>query len=109
MSISINSIGQQLSMEGRVQTVGRNGIASEDVEMKVFRRPAQTVETAKPPVDLPQGRKIYYNVNQDLNRVIVKIVDAKTDKVIEEIPSVEMQKFIARFDTQIGLLLDKKV
>ena len=37
-------------------------------------------------------RKLQFNVNEELGRVVVKVVDSSTDKVIKEIPSAEVQK-----------------
>jgi flagellar protein FlaG len=46
-------------------------------------------------------------VNRDLDRVVIKIVDPVTDKVIKEIPSAEMQKFQSRIKEIVGALFDE--
>ncbi len=53
-------------------------------------------------------RRLEYTVNRDLNRVIVKVIDTKTDKVIRELPPKELQDLYKRIREAIGLLFDKK-
>ncbi len=55
------------------------------------------------------NRKVILSVNDTINQVIIKVVDAKTDKVIKEIPAEEIQRLIARIKETIGLLVDEKI
>ena len=55
------------------------------------------------------GRKLQFNVNKELNKVIVKIVDPDTEQVIKEIPSADIQKLQLRLKEVLGLLVDKKI
>ena len=54
-------------------------------------------------------RKLQFNVNEELGRVVVKVVDSSTDKVIKEIPSAEVQKMQIRIKEVLGLLFDEKI
>lgn len=54
-------------------------------------------------------RKVILSVNDQINQVIIKVVDAQTDKVIKEIPAEEIQHLIARIKETIGLLVDEKI
>jgi flagellar protein FlaG len=55
------------------------------------------------------NKRLKFSVNEEIDRVIVKVVDATTDKVIKEIPPEEMQRLIARIRETIGLLFDQKI
>ena len=48
-----------------------------------------------------------FNVNEEIDKVVVKIVDPSTNKVIKEIPSEDIQKLQARIRETIGLLVDE--
>jgi flagellar protein FlaG len=55
------------------------------------------------------NKKLQYSVNKEINRVVVKIVDGETDKVIREIPPAEIQRLVARIRETLGLLFDEKI
>lgn len=55
------------------------------------------------------NKRIRLYVNKKINRIVIKVIDRNTDKVIREIPPEEIQKLIARISETIGLLVDKKV
>jgi flagellar protein FlaG len=55
------------------------------------------------------NRRVVLSVNEQINQVIIKVVDAETDKVIKEIPAEEIQRLIARIKETIGLLVDEKI
>ena len=54
-------------------------------------------------------RKVTFNVNQELGQVVVKIVDSSTDKIIREIPSVDMQELKVTMRQTIGMIIDESV
>ncbi len=55
------------------------------------------------------NRRVVLSVNEQINQVVIKVVDAETDKVIKEIPAEEIQHLIARIKETIGLLVDEKI
>lgn len=55
------------------------------------------------------NRRIVLSVNDQINQVVIKVVDAETDTVIKEIPAEEIQHLIARIKETIGLLVDEKI
>ncbi|MCR4940308.1 MAG: flagellar protein FlaG [Treponemataceae bacterium] len=55
------------------------------------------------------GRKISFNVNEELGEVVVKVIDPSTDKVIKEIPSAEIQQLQLRIKQTLGLLFDEVI
>ncbi len=52
------------------------------------------------------GRKVQFNVNQEIGQVVVAIVDPQTNRVIKEIPSAEEQKLKAKIRRSTGHLFD---
>ena len=59
--------------------------------------------------DMVMGGKLRFNVNNELGSIVVKVVDPKTDQVLKEIPSVDIQKLKIQIRKAIGLLFDELV
>ena len=55
------------------------------------------------------GKRLQFNVNEALGKVVVKVIDPSTDKVIREIPSVDMQELRIKMRQTIGLIIDETV
>lgn len=55
------------------------------------------------------NRELKFQVSDELNRVIVKVIDPSTDKVIREIPSQEIQRLQLQIQETIGLLFDQSI
>jgi flagellar protein FlaG len=55
------------------------------------------------------NHRVQLSVNEEINQIIIKVVDAKTDKVIKEIPAEEIQRMTAKIRQMIGLLVDEKI
>ncbi len=54
------------------------------------------------------NKKLTFNIDQDSEQVIVKVVDTETDKVIKEIPPEELQRLYSSMKEAIGLLIDEQ-
>lgn len=59
--------------------------------------------------DIIMDRKLQFNVNEELGSVVIKIVDPKTDKIIKEIPSEDMQKLKINLRRVMGILFDEVI
>ena len=55
------------------------------------------------------NRKLNFSIDKDLNQVIVKVVDAETDKVIKELPPDQLKRLYAKMKEAMGLLIDTTV
>ena len=55
------------------------------------------------------GRKLQFNVNEELGAVVVKVVDPSTNQVIKEIPSADVQRIKANIRKAIGVLFDEMI
>jgi flagellar protein FlaG len=128
---TVNSIGQTLAMDGHnyynsgISTASGQSVQSDRTAntsaplanaAHVAENIAQNIAQIQEDIrqiqklsDVVMGRKVQFNVNQELNEVIVSIVDPKTNKVIKEIPSEDIQKLKVRIRKAIGLLFDEMI
>lgn len=125
MSISVNNIGQSMAMDGLKNTVNaggnvfqKTGKPSENVNAEAanvaedFAKDYDKIEKQISQVQKLSdmiGRKLEFNVNKELNRVIIKVVDPSTKQVIKEIPSEEIQNLQMRLRENINFLVDEKI
>jgi flagellar protein FlaG len=113
MSMVVSSVGQVKATDGQFN----------------FSRPFETVKAAPREIEIRKtahdtknldesirelqkisdmmGREIRFNVNRDTDRVVIKIVDPVTDRVIKEIPSADVQKLQSRIKEIVGALFDE--
>jgi flagellar protein FlaG len=97
---------------------------SPQAEFRSIPRPARRTEEPAPALpgeDLDHAarvleqtfrlfnKRLQISVNHEIERVVVKVIDGNTDKVIKEIPPEELQRLIARIKETIGLLFDEKI
>ncbi len=57
--------------------------------------------------DMVKGNKLRFNVNNELDEVVVTVVDSATNEVIRQIPSEDLQKLQLRMKQAIGVLFDE--
>lgn len=55
------------------------------------------------------GVDVTFSIDQDLNRVIVKVVDSKDGTVLRQMPSEEVLRLARALDAQQGSLLQETV
>jgi flagellar protein FlaG len=55
------------------------------------------------------NKRLKFAVNEELDQVVVKVIDAQTDKVIKEIPPETLQRLHVRIREAIGLLIDESI
>jgi flagellar protein FlaG len=55
------------------------------------------------------NRRLKFDINKEINRIIVKVIDKDTDKVIREIPPSEIQNLLVKVREAIGLLFDIEI
>jgi len=123
MSFSLNTVGQAMATDGRnVSSTRPENTKPVEKPLLITTEPGIVAEKlAENSNDLEESirvlqrlsdkmdRKVQFNVNSELGRVVVKIVDPATDKVIKEIPSADIQKMQIRIKETLGLLFDKKI
>lgn len=126
--MKINSIGQSLAMDGHksynseVQGSSKGAVNSTEINVpmadaaQVVQNITNNIAQVQEDVrqlqklsDVVMGRKVQFNVNQELDQVVVTIVDPSTNNVIKEIPSADIQKLKVRIRKTIGLLFDEMI
>ena len=55
------------------------------------------------------NRRYKFVADDSIDRIVVKVIDKETDKVIKEIPPVEIQHLLARLREMMGLLVNEKI
>lgn len=99
------------ALKTAINTISESAIDGKtDMETPIIdsKTIAKTVEEIQKFCDMC-GRKLQFKVNNDTKKIVVKVIDASTDKVVREIPSEEIQKLQARIRETIGLLFDETI
>ncbi|HKL87280.1 MAG TPA: flagellar protein FlaG [Treponemataceae bacterium] len=122
MSMEIASIGQQITamdrrLEGsvnsslRTTTVALQTAVQAHEQQQISQEKQHAIEFVEQMQNLSTmfDRKLQFRVNDDLNRVVIKVIDSSTDKVIREIPSAEIQRLQIRIKEALGLLFDESI
>lgn len=55
------------------------------------------------------NHRLSFSIDQETHDIIVKVVDADTDKVIRELPPAELQRLHKSIKEALGLLIDKLI
>lgn len=125
---AVSMIGQTVAMDGRayysaqVLPSGRGKTAavqdglfpdsSSEVAQSIAQRLSETkanVQELQKLSDMVMGHKLQFNVNEQLGRVVVKVIDSSTNEIIREIPSEDVQKLQIRMKQAIGVLFDETI
>ena len=84
----------------------------EDVAEKIEQKMAKSkadIQEIRRISKIVAGNKLQFNVNKELNTVIISVIDAETEQVVRQIPSEDMQKLKLRIRQAIGSLFDEKI
>jgi flagellar protein FlaG len=54
------------------------------------------------------NRRLEFKVDEDTHRIMVKVIDTETDKVIKEIPPEQIIELAAKIQEMVGLLVDEE-
>jgi flagellar protein FlaG len=55
------------------------------------------------------NRRFEFDVNEEIDRIVVKVIDRETDKVIKEIPPEEIQHLLQQLKEMVGLLVNETI
>lgn len=106
LDISPLQSAPSLFLEGSRPTLPHEAAVAEaplptPVDLKAALRDLERVSAAF-------NRRLAFSVNEKLGRVVVKVLDANTDKVVREIPPEELQHVYERIREVIGILFDEE-
>ena len=71
------------------------------------RRTANAIDKLSQTIQI-YNKRIKMSVHEETKRIIIKIIDRKTNKVIKEIPNRDVLNFIEKLHDILGVLIDKK-
>ena len=126
---TISNIGASLAMEGlyynspAVKTINSDLKAAVDVQQLNIADGARVVDNIvqnnaqikadaqqlQKLSDMVMGRKLQFNVNEELGSIVVKVVDPSTNQVIKESPSADIQRLKISIRKAIGILFDEMI
>ncbi len=109
--LKTNPVQDILQKEARVtpERVSRPADQAGQLTEQLSRKEIEAQAKALEDTFLAFNRRVVLSVNEQINQVVIKVVDAQTDKVIKEIPAEEIQRLIARIKETIGVLVDEKI
>lgn len=107
---------QQMQAQARAASVQKAVFAQFESSLPGKRGPSEKNQAAlyATAADLEQvslafNKKLKFVVDHQSHEVIVKVIDAETDKVIKELPPEEMQRLHSKIKETIGFLFDERV
>ncbi|MCH5292593.1 MAG: flagellar protein FlaG [Treponema sp.] len=81
---------------------------AQNLEQTLAEAKADTQELQKMS-QMVAGNKLQFNVNKELNMVVVSVVDSSTNKVVKQFPSEDIQNLKLRIRKAIGKMFDDAV
>ena len=96
------------------QVAKENAVKQLEEELKLAEEQRQRIDAEKYLKEIIKitevfNRKLKYSIDKELDQVIVKVVDAETDKVIKEIPPEELKRLYAKMKEAMGLIIDTTI
>lgn len=99
-----NAAESNLSKENTLTTPTAKDVAADIAQNEAdVKADAQQLQRMS---NLISGRKLQFNVNDELGAVVVKVVDPNTEQVLKEIPSKDIQTLKIKLRKAIGILFD---
>ena len=102
--IQNNESSRQIKAENPITPNGAQVAQNIKNNIEEIKKDTQEIQKMS---ELLTGTKLQFNVNKELNSVIVKVVDKDTNKIVREIPSEEIQNLKLRIRKAIGNLFDE--
>jgi len=83
-----------------------NNITNSDAPINALEEAVKAVKSALDPV----GNKLSFSIDKESNQIVVKVIDAKTNELIRQIPAEEVLKMERSLSsTKTGMLLQQRV
>jgi flagellar protein FlaG len=111
MSMEISGILRDGSTQEPTRT-GRTGQQDQSPTRETTKLDDREIESVVRELQMVTkafNRRLQFSINRELEQVVVKVIDAETDKVIRQLPSEEIQKLHVRIREAIGLLIDETI
>lgn len=98
------SVSQSATIQAKSESSNVTEVANENAQLTV-EEIEQTVESLNEAMTLLE-RGINFEVDRDVERTIIKVVDRETDEIIKQIPSEDLLKVIGHLQEMQHLLFD---
>lgn len=119
--VQMTTDGQTLYRQNISRTASSNNSTPQNVSQPLTPTGAQVAQSLAQSIaevkadtqelqkmsELVSGNKLQFNVNKDLNTVVVSVIDASTNQVIKQIPSEDMIKLKLRIRNAIGSVFNE--
>lgn len=99
-------VTQNATIQAKSESSSPTEVANENAQLTV-EEIEQTVESLNETMTLLE-RGINFEVDRDVKRTIIKVVDRETDEIIKQIPSEDLLKVIGHLQEMQHLLFDDK-
>jgi len=54
------------------------------------------------------NKRLKFAIDEESKRIVVKVIDTETNKIVREIPPEEVLRFVAKLHKFLGIFIDKK-
>jgi flagellar protein FlaG len=107
MALDISSIQHQAQI---AHEMARPGISSTQAQAQAIAAATEDLKALAGDLGVAgaPNRRLSFSMNSKLDEVVVKVIDTDTDKVVREIPPVELQHVYERIREVVGLLFDRR-
>ena len=108
-------------VKARSEEIVKQQQQAKETAMKLLEEEVQAAEKQRERIDAEKylrdiinitevfNRKLKFSIDKELDQVIVKVVDAETDKVIKEIPPDALKRLYAKMKEAMGLIIDTTI
>lgn len=109
------SVSNQVKLDEKVKVVSDRSISntaaevSENISNEIAEAKSRVEELKKISDLVMKNNKVAFDVNKELNEVIIKVIDPTTKEVVREIPSEDLQRIQARMKQAVGLIFDEMI
>lgn len=95
------SINPSPGNHGRVEEAKSNENSSKEAVEKAVLKARELARSL--------SRKLSFSYDDRIEKIIVRVVEGETDKIIRQIPAEEMIRLAVRMDEIMGMLIDQDV
>ena len=95
------SINPSPGNDGRVEEKQNNENSSKAAVEKAVQRATELARSL--------SRKLSFSYDDRINKVIVRVMEGESDKLVRQIPAEEMIRLSVRMDEIMGILIDQDV
>jgi flagellar protein FlaG len=96
---SVDRLWKEEAPKGEPRDRPKDGLKKAEVESAV-----ESINDAVEHIN----RSLRFSVHEDTQRIIVRVVNTRTDEVIKELPPEDVLDTVARIREMIGLLIDER-